>query len=163
MISIIIPIYNKGQHLRKCLESVRKQSFTDFECIMIDNNSTDNSTELYKKYEKEVEAGFSDDLKNELNRAGRIKLSSITGLDMPLLIISGVDEVPTVTHGSLLNGFTEKDMIVHSIENRSLLSIKNSAVQFFWIQGYGAHYKLQRIAGTNIINILNQQLVYDRY
>lgn len=50
MISIIIPIYNKGQHLRKCLESVRKQSFTDFECIMIDNNSTDNSIEICRDF-----------------------------------------------------------------------------------------------------------------
>ena len=107
-------------------------------------------TELYKKYEKEVEAGFSDDLKNELNRAGRVKLSSITSLNMPMLIISGVDEVPSITHGSLLNGFTEKDMIVHSIENRSLQSIKQSAVQFLCIRSYGAHFKLLRIAGTNI-------------
>jgi hypothetical protein len=107
-------------------------------------------TEVYKKYEKEVESGFSKDLKNELDRAGRIKMSSITSLNMPMLIISGVDETPSVTHGSLLNGFTEKDMVVHAIENRSLQAIKQSAVQFFCIQSYGAHYKLQRIAGTNI-------------
>ena len=123
-------------------------------------------TELYKKYEKEVEGGFSEDLKNELNRAGRVKLSSITSLNMPMLIISGVDEIPSITHGSLLNGFTEKDMIVHSIENRSLQSIKQSAVQFLCIRSCGAHFKLLRIAGTNIVlnqklNILNQQLVYE--
>lgn len=91
-------------------------------------------TELYKKYEKEVESGFSKDLTNELDRAGRVKISSITSLNMPMLIISGVDETPTITHGSLLNGFTEKDMIIHSIENRSLQSIKQSAVQFLCIQ-----------------------------
>lgn len=87
-------------------------------------------TEKYEKYEKEIEASFSDDLKNELNRAGRVKISSISALNMPQLIISGVDELPVITRGSLLSGLSEKDMIFHSIENRSLQSIKVSGVYY---------------------------------
>ena len=45
-------------------------------------------TTEYQKYEKEIESKFSDDLKNELARANRVKLSSITALTMPQLIIS---------------------------------------------------------------------------
>lgn len=86
-------------------------------------------TEAYAKYEKEVEAGFSDDLKDELKRAGRVKISSISALNMPQFIVSGIDEVPVITRGSLLSGYSEKDMITHSIENRSLQSIKQSGVQ----------------------------------
>ena len=85
-------------------------------------------TEKYDKYEKEIEDKFSEDLKNELNRAGRVKLSSITSLNTSQLIISGVDEKPVITRGSLLSGLSEKDMIYHSIENRSLQSIKVSGV-----------------------------------
>lgn len=85
-------------------------------------------TEAYEKYEKEIEAGFSDDIKNELGRAGRVKISSISALNMPQLIVSGVDEKPVITRGSLLSGYTEKDFIYHSIENRSLQSIKVSGV-----------------------------------
>lgn len=83
-------------------------------------------TEKYADYEKEIEGKFSQDLKNELERAGKIKLSSISALNMPQLIISGVDEVPIITRGSLLQGYSEKDMIYHSVENRSLQSIKQS-------------------------------------
>ena len=85
-------------------------------------------TDKYAKYEKEVQDKFSSDLKNELARAGRVKLSSISALNMPQLIISGVDEKPIITRGNLLSGYSEKDMIVHSIENRSLQSIKQSGV-----------------------------------
>ena len=85
-------------------------------------------TEKYQKYEKEVEASFSDDLKDELKRAGRVKISSISALNMPQLIVSGIDEKPIITRGSLLSGYDEQDMIYHSIENRSLQSIKVSGV-----------------------------------
>ena len=85
-------------------------------------------TDKYAKYEKEIEGKFSDDLKNELNRAGRVKISSISALNMPQLIISGVDEKPVITRGNLLGGYGEKDMIYHAIENRSLQSIKQSGV-----------------------------------
>lgn len=70
-------------------------------------------TEKYDEYEKEIEASFSDDLKNELNRAGRVKISSISALNMPQLIVSGIDEKPIITRGSLLTGLSEKDMVFH--------------------------------------------------
>lgn len=43
IISIIVPVYNVEQHLPFCLESIRNQSFTEFECILIDDGSTDSS------------------------------------------------------------------------------------------------------------------------
>ncbi len=43
MISIIIPVYNTAKYLDQCLESVLEQSYTDWECIVVDDGSTDNS------------------------------------------------------------------------------------------------------------------------
>lgn len=99
-------------------------------------------TEEYSKYEKEIENSFSDDLKNELARANRVKLNSITAMTMPQLILSGVDEKPIITRGTLLGGYSEKDMIYHSIENRSLQSIKVSGVNILRLSMV-AHSKLQ--------------------
>lgn len=70
-------------------------------------------------YEKEIENSFSKDLKNELSRANRVKISSIVAMSMPQLIISGVDEKPVITRGTLLSGYTEKDYQYAAIENRS--------------------------------------------
>lgn len=51
MISVIVPIYNTEEYLDKCLDSIKNQSYTDFEVIMVDDGSTDRSAEICKKYE----------------------------------------------------------------------------------------------------------------
>ena len=56
-------------------------------------------------------------------------MESLLSINMPQLIISGVDEVPKVTKGNLLEGYSESEYLVHAIENRSLQSIKQSGVE----------------------------------
>ena len=42
-ISIIVPVYQAAAYLEACLESIRQQTFTDFEVWLIDDGSPDNS------------------------------------------------------------------------------------------------------------------------
>ncbi|PLS01116.1 glycosyltransferase family 2 protein [Neobacillus cucumis] len=49
-ISIIVPIYQVEQYLDRCIQSVLNQSFKDFELILVDNGSTDGSSEICNKY-----------------------------------------------------------------------------------------------------------------
>jgi glycosyltransferase involved in cell wall biosynthesis len=49
-VSVIIPTYNRAHLLPECLESVLTQSFSDFEIIIIDDGSTDNTKEVVSKY-----------------------------------------------------------------------------------------------------------------
>lgn len=44
MVSFIIPIYNAAHYLEECLLSINKQTFDDWECLLIDDGSTDNSS-----------------------------------------------------------------------------------------------------------------------
>lgn len=48
--SIIIPVYNAGKHLSKCLKSILSQTYTDFELVIINDGSTDNSFEICKDF-----------------------------------------------------------------------------------------------------------------
>lgn len=50
MISIIVPVYNAERMLPLMLESIMNQTYTDFECILINDGSTDNSYEICKCY-----------------------------------------------------------------------------------------------------------------
>jgi len=52
LISVIIPIYNTALYLEKCIESVITQSYSDFELILINDGSTDNSGEIIEYYSK---------------------------------------------------------------------------------------------------------------
>lgn len=45
-ISVIVPVYNAESQIRRCLDSLHAQNFTDFETICIDDGSTDNSLAL---------------------------------------------------------------------------------------------------------------------
>lgn len=51
-VSVIIPIYNPGKTLNKCIKSMLHQTFNDFELILINDGSTDNSLEICNKYSK---------------------------------------------------------------------------------------------------------------
>lgn len=52
MISIIIPIYNKENSLKRCIESVINQTYKYIEIILVNDGSTDNSLYICKEYEK---------------------------------------------------------------------------------------------------------------
>ena len=50
MISIIIPLYNKQNCIKETIQSVLSQSFTDFELIIVNDGSTDNSLEIIRTF-----------------------------------------------------------------------------------------------------------------
>ena len=50
MISIIIPCYNQAEFLPETLKYVQSQTYADFECIIVDDGSTDNSAEIVHSF-----------------------------------------------------------------------------------------------------------------
>jgi len=65
-ISIVIPVYNGGKTLAVCLESVFKSAYTQFECIVVDDHSSDDTQAIAEKFntriirlEKQMGAAFA--------------------------------------------------------------------------------------------------------
>lgn len=50
LISIIVPIYNVEEYLKDCLDSIQKQTYQHYDCIMINDGSTDSSREIAETY-----------------------------------------------------------------------------------------------------------------
>jgi glycosyltransferase involved in cell wall biosynthesis len=49
-ISIIIPVYNTERYLLRCIDSILAQTYNDFECILVDDGSTDSSPQICEEY-----------------------------------------------------------------------------------------------------------------
>ena len=50
MISIIIPVYNNEIYISRCLDSIVNQTCLDYEAIVVDDGSTDDTNNICKKY-----------------------------------------------------------------------------------------------------------------
>ena len=46
MFSILIPVYNSALYIEQCIKSIKNQSYKNFECIIVNDGSTDNSLDL---------------------------------------------------------------------------------------------------------------------
>lgn len=53
LVSVVTPFYNTDEYLSECILSVIQQSYTNWEYILVDNQSSDRSNEIAKKYEKQ--------------------------------------------------------------------------------------------------------------
>jgi glycosyltransferase involved in cell wall biosynthesis len=54
LISVIIPTYNRAKRLKKAIDSVLAQSWQNFELIVVDDGSDDNTAELIEKYNTDI-------------------------------------------------------------------------------------------------------------
>lgn len=50
LLSIIVPVYQAKKDIKKCIDSIRKQSFSDFELILVDDGSSDGSEKICDEY-----------------------------------------------------------------------------------------------------------------
>ena len=55
MVSIIIPVYNQADKIKKTLESIAKQSYQNYEVIIVNDGSKDNLEEVCAAYLKKLE------------------------------------------------------------------------------------------------------------
>jgi hypothetical protein len=58
VVSVIIPTYNRATVLEDAIESVLNQTFKNFELLIIDDGSTDDTPQLVEKYQNNVKYFF---------------------------------------------------------------------------------------------------------
>lgn len=58
-ISVIVPIYNKEKHIRSLLKSIKKQTYEDFELILVNDGSTDKSMEIVEEELKDSKCKYT--------------------------------------------------------------------------------------------------------
>ena len=63
--SFIVPVYNTEKFLKKCLDSLVNQTYKDFEIIVVNDGSTDKSSNIISKYQKKYKNIIVIDKENE--------------------------------------------------------------------------------------------------
>lgn len=79
-ISIIVPVYNVAEYLNQCIESIINQTYTNFELILIDDGSTDNSGQICDDWANKKENIFVTHQSNHgLSYARNVGINNANG------------------------------------------------------------------------------------
>lgn len=89
MVSVVMPVYNGEKFLKECIDSVLHQTLGDFEFIIVDDGSTDNTESIVKSYTddrivyiKKKHSGISDSLNLGINRSIGLYIARMDADDM---------------------------------------------------------------------------------
>ncbi|RDU24435.1 glycosyltransferase [Anaerosacchariphilus polymeriproducens] len=94
LVSVIVPIYNAESYMTACIESVRSQTYTNIEIILVDDGSSDGGPSICDTY-KELDARIQVIHKNN----GGVSSARNTGLKMAKgTYISFIDADDTISH-----------------------------------------------------------------
>ena len=162
-ISIIIPIYNAENYLKRCLNSVINQTLKDIEIICINDCSKDNSLEILKKYSKKDKRIKIINLKEN---KGESKARNI-GLDNTnseyIAFLDNDDEIDLDFYEKLYNKAikTNSDIVKagvdiinydkkHQKDNLNELIKQNNSKLYFTHYWWSAIYKSSLIKENNI-------------
>ncbi len=87
-ISVIVPTYNEGQTIEKCLKALKRQTFKDYEIVVVDGHSKDNTVEIAKKYADKI-------LYDEGKGAGAARNLAVRAVDSEIVaFVDGDTTVP---------------------------------------------------------------------
>jgi len=150
-VSVIIPIYNSGKHLDRCLSSVVDQVYTNLEILLINDGSSDNSASVCKEYaKKDKRIHYYHKDNGGVSSARNFGMRKATGT-----YITFVDSDDVITKDSL-------DILVCSINDADISMIKeietistdhikqtNENNQSAYISGIDAAKKLLYENGVN--------------
>ena len=108
MISIIIPVYNASPYLAECLNSIRRQTYSDWEAILVDDGSTDESFKICNAFASK-DSRFS--VLHQKNSG--VSVARNTGLQMArgkwITFVDADDSLPVNALSTLLDHLNEGD------------------------------------------------------
>ena len=94
MISVLITTYNKADFLKLTLAGYSKQSFKDFEMVIIDDGSTDNTEEIVDKYRELLNIKY---VKQENMGIAKAKMKALENASNDYVILTDDDRIPCIT------------------------------------------------------------------
>lgn len=123
MISVIIPVYNVGAYLEECLDSVKNQTYTDIEVILVNDGSIDNSQAICELY-CEQDSRFH--LINQENQGQSVARNHGVNASIgELITFVDSDDVISTKYLEVLNNYMNEDIDIVECNYRATRSVFN--------------------------------------
>lgn len=152
IVSIIVPIYNTEKYLRACLNSILSQTYTDFEALLVDDGSNDNSGVICDEYAAKDSRFVVIHKQNE-----GVAIARITGFEQSRgEFITFIDA----------DDYIDKQFIGHLYECIINNNADASFCQYFKVDKEGKHLSVRKNFGffdkSGIEKVLIPGLSWDR-
>ena len=169
-VSILVANFNNGKYFKDCYESLLKQSFQDFEVIIVDDCSTDNSVEVIKQivgddyrchiYQNEVNSGVGYTKKRCIDLANGMLCAFVDPDDA---IVPNALEVMVKAHedpklGLVYSNFVFCDENLNKNKIHKTEQVKNDDPLFFNLGGIISHLAVFKKATYNVTDGLSSTL-----
>ena len=123
MISVIIPVYNVEAYLEECLDSVKNQTYTDIEVILVNDGSIDNSQAICELYCQQDSRFHLINQENQGQSAARNHGVSASSGELITFVDS--DDVLSIKYLEVLNRYMREDIDLVECEYRATRSVFN--------------------------------------
>ena len=133
LVSVIIPTLNEERYIEDCLKSLKKQSFKNYEIIVSDGLSTDNTVKIAKKYTKNIISSKDKGIGDGRNKGAKIAKGEI------LLFMDADTTVAPNLLEKLAESMKNKDIIgltteIKSKEALELIDIIDFKIYNFFVK-----------------------------
>ena len=169
LVSVIIPAYNSANYIEEALESVFEQTFQDFEIIVIDDGSTDETGEVLKKYGDRIRLLFQDNggcasARNKGIRIARGKYIAFldaddlwmpTKLEKQVAMFEKNENLGMMTTG--VYSFDEKGVFGYSKNKRKILMPGDVARNIFLHSNVGTPTVMVRKEVFDIVGLFEER------
>ena len=141
LVSIIIPAYNYAHYLPFTLDSVKKQSLSDWECLIVDDGSTDNTRDVAEEYTV-ADTRFKYHYKSNggLSSARNYGLQKASGKYVLFLDADDILEHNNLKH---LSAFLENQTGNNAVFGKFIKFFDDSTADYLWYQDYNYTAGLQ--------------------
>ena len=120
-VSIIIPVYNKEKYLRKCINSILNQTYTDVEIILIDDGSLDRSKQILSEYKDKFPQKITV-LESFHKGVGNARNRGIKRANGKYILFIDADDYLRKDYISKLMEFAKFDLVVSGLLKQNLES-----------------------------------------
>lgn len=144
-ITVFTPTYNRGYIIENLYKSLQKQTFTDFEWLVVDDGSIDNTEELFNRWKKEDNNFNIRYYKKENGGKHRAINYALKIIKSPYVFIVDSDDILTNDAISTINSWIEE------IDNEKIVAVSG-------LKGYNLNQPMGDInffSGNNYIDVSN--------